>query len=103
MMVDRILSQQPDAVYLTHFARVSDIQRLGSDLHRLIDARCGGCGAGAHGRPRPGSADSAGLRALMDAEAVPAGVAAGTRAWRGVLRADIELNAQGLHYWLDHG
>ena len=36
--VDRILSHRPPAVYLTHFAEVRDVERLGGELHRLIDA-----------------------------------------------------------------
>ena len=101
--VDRILSQQPDAVYLTHFARVSDIQRLGSDLHRLIDAHVAVAEQERNAGPDREARILAGLWALMDAEAVRQGWRLEQAAWREVLRADIELNAQGLHYWLDHG
>lgn len=101
--VDRILSQQPDAVYLTHFARVSDIQRLGSDLHRLIDAHVAVAERERDAGPDREARILAGLWALMDAEAVRQGWRLEQAAWREVLRADIELNAQGLHYWLDHG
>lgn len=101
--VDRILGQQPDAVYLTHFARVSDIQRLGSDLHRLIDAHVAIAERERTAGPDREARILAGLWALMDAEAVRQGWRLEQAAWREVLRADIELNAQGLHYWLDHG
>ena len=101
--VDRILSQQPDFVYLTHFARVSDVQRLGGDLHRLIDAHV----AIAEQERDAGLDREArileGLWALMDTEAARQGWRLEREQWREVLRSDIELNAQGLHYWLDHG
>lgn len=101
--VDRIMHAQPDAVYLTHFARVSDVQRLGVDLHRLIDAH-----VAIAERERSAGLDRearilAGLWALMDAEAVRQGWRLERDQWREVLRADIELNAQGLHDWLNHG
>ncbi|HXQ30698.1 MAG TPA: MBL fold metallo-hydrolase [Steroidobacteraceae bacterium] len=35
---DRILSVRPRAVYLTHYGRVTDLARLGRDLHAGIDA-----------------------------------------------------------------
>ena len=100
--VDRILSQQPDAVYLTHFARVSDIQRLGSDLHRLIDAHVAVAERERDADPDREARILEGLWALMDAEAVRQGWRLTRDAWSEVLRADIELNAQGLNYWLDH-
>ncbi len=100
--VDRILSQQPDAVYLTHFARVSDIQRLGSDLHRLIDAHVAVAERERDAGPDREARILAGLWTLMDAEAARQGWRLTQDAWREVLRADIELNAQGLHDWLDH-
>ncbi|RXL72962.1 MBL fold metallo-hydrolase, partial [Citrobacter sp. AAK_AS5] len=35
--IDRMLAMQPQAMYLTHYSRVTDVERLGADLHRLID------------------------------------------------------------------
>ena len=101
--VDRILSQQPDAVYLTHFAQIRDIQRLGGDLHRLIDAHVAVAERERAAGPDREARILEGLWALMDAEAARQGWRLGRDQWREVVRADIELNAQGLHYWLDHG
>jgi glyoxylase-like metal-dependent hydrolase (beta-lactamase superfamily II) len=36
--VDRIVRLRPDAVFLTHYGRVTAIDRLGADLHADIDA-----------------------------------------------------------------
>ena len=101
--VDRILSQQPDAVYLTHFAQIRDIQRLGGDLHRLIDAHVAVAERERAAGPDREARILEGLWALMDAEAARQGWRLDRDQWREVVRADIELNAQGLHYWLDHG
>lgn len=101
--VDRILSQQPDAVYLTHFAQVSDVQRLGGDLHRLIDAHVAIAEREREAGPDREARILEGLWTLMDAEAARQGWRLERDQWREVLRSDIELNAQGLHYWLDHG
>jgi glyoxylase-like metal-dependent hydrolase (beta-lactamase superfamily II) len=36
--IDRVLAEQPEAVYLTHFGRVTDVARLGRDLKATIEA-----------------------------------------------------------------
>src|SRR5699024_1507186 len=36
--IRRLVALKPAAVYLTHFGPVTDIERLGDDLHRMIDA-----------------------------------------------------------------
>ncbi|MCB1920952.1 MAG: MBL fold metallo-hydrolase [Candidatus Competibacteraceae bacterium] len=100
--VDRILSYQPEAVFMTHFARVSDVQRLGADLHRLIDAHVAVAERERDSGPEREARIVEGLWALMDAEAARQGWRLAPEQWREVLRSDIEINAQGLHYWLDH-
>jgi len=100
--VDRILGQQPEAVYLTHFSRVSETPRLGGDLHRLIDAHVAVAERERAAGPDREARILAGLWALMDDEAERQGWRLEREQWREVLQSDIELNAQGLHYWLDH-
>ena len=36
--IDRILTLGPQALYVTHFGQLRDLQRLAGDLHRLIEA-----------------------------------------------------------------
>ena len=101
--IDRIVAAAPEAVYVTHFGQVRDIERLGSDLHRLIDAHvalaeaCRDGGAARHERLRRG------LERIVLAEGE-------RQRWplaRGdilqLFATDIELNAQGLGIWLDRG
>lgn len=35
--IDRLLSLDPEAAYLTHFGRVTDLRRLAADLHRDLE------------------------------------------------------------------
>jgi hydroxyacylglutathione hydrolase len=98
--VDRILGYRPDAVYLTHFAEVRDVTRLGGDLHRLIDAHVAVAERERDSGPERAGRILNGLWALMDAEATRQGWRLPPEQWREVLESDIELNAQGLDYWL---
>ncbi len=101
--VNRVLAQQPEAVYLAHFSRVEEVPRLGDDLHRLIDAH-----VSIAEQARDCDADERstqienGLWALMDEEAARQGWVLSRDQWRAVLAADIRLNAQGLDYWASH-
>lgn len=98
--VDRILSQHPPAVYLTHFAEVRDVARLGSDLHRLIDVHVAIAEREKESGPERSARIEAGLWAIMEQEAQQKHWPADQ--WREVLRTDIEISAQGLDYWLGH-
>ncbi|HET7775198.1 MAG TPA: MBL fold metallo-hydrolase, partial [Azospira sp.] len=54
--IDLLLSFKLPYMFLTHFSRVHEVERLGADLHRLLDAhvelaeRVGGCGDERHAR-----------------------------------------------------
>lgn len=98
--VDRILSYRPEAVYLTHFARVADVPRLGGELHRLIDAHVA-VAERERDHPERGARILDGLWALMEREAARQGWRLEPDQWRAVVGPDLELNAQGLDYWLD--
>jgi glyoxylase-like metal-dependent hydrolase (beta-lactamase superfamily II) len=36
--IERIVSLDPAAIYVTHFSRILEVRRLSADLHRLVDA-----------------------------------------------------------------
>ncbi len=100
--IDRILALAPEAVYLTHYAQVRGVPRLGAMLHRLLDAyaalgeRCRHeAGAVRHERLHEG------MKALVLAQARQAGLRHADEMILAVLELDIELNAQGLGNWLD--
>jgi glyoxylase-like metal-dependent hydrolase (beta-lactamase superfamily II) len=102
--IRRLLALQPEAMYLTHFSRVGgaergdEVARLGADLLRRVDTLA----ALAEAAPGESEARKAALRAsllrfLSDEapEVAPALLAE-------VLETDLELNAQGLLWWLEH-
>ena len=99
--VDRMLALEPKAIYVMHFGRVDQPQRMAADLHRLIDEHVRialehrQAGAGRHQRLKDG------LQSLVLAEARRQGWRLSPERLLAVFREDFELNAQGLGVWLD--
>lgn len=102
--IDRVLSYRPGALYLTHYAQVTDVARIAADLHRLIDAHVAMARAiqasGARGAERHAQL-RAGVRRLVLEERVRQGWALTEQQVLEVFAVDDELNAQGLEVWLD--
>ncbi len=99
--IERLVALQPEAMYLTHYGRVEDIERLAADLHVQIDAMVALARA-AHGRPDRHAVLVESLTDLYAARAEAHGWLHGREALRRLLGMDIELNAQGLEVWLEH-
>lgn len=99
--IDRLMSFRPEAVYVTHFGRVRDLERLAGDLHRLIDAhaelgeRSRDAGAKRHEQLKEGVAG------IVLAERERQGWRLSPEETLRIFALDIELNAQGLAAWLD--
>jgi glyoxylase-like metal-dependent hydrolase (beta-lactamase superfamily II) len=98
--IDRMLGYAPQQMFLTHYSRVTGVERLARDLHEQIDAmvaiaRAHAADASRHQR----IADA--LAELYVARAAAHGCAFGAGRVRELLAMDIELNAQGLEVWLD--
>ena len=98
--VQRLLAYEPDCMYLTHYSRVGDVQRLGTLMLGLMDqmvafARSLPNDAERHARmaQRFGEIYTASLRehgcVLTDAQI------------HELLALDLELNAQGMAVWLN--
>ena len=99
--IDRMLAMQPQAMYLTHYSRVTDVERLGADLHRLIDTMVAVASA-ARGTGVPRHVEIlAGLEQIVREEAARQNWALSEDETLELLRMDLELNAQGLGVWLD--
>ncbi|MBA1444074.1 MAG: MBL fold metallo-hydrolase [Chromatiales bacterium] len=96
--LSRLMEMNPSSAYLTHYGKVSDMNRLADDLHRAID-------------------DFAEIALTVEAENRLAGIQQRLWAWtnsalmkhgcslaeprlKALLAMDIELNAQGLDVWL---
>lgn len=96
--IRRLLNLKPEAIYLTHFSRVEQVERLGADLLRRVDQVVAMTEALQRmGEGRKEALSACLLRAILDeAPALdPARIAK-------ILATDLDLNAQGLLWWLDH-
>jgi len=98
--IDRLLALNPAAMYLTHYGRVEDVQRLAADLHVQIAAMVD-IAVAANGKPDRHAILLDALTDLYAGRAAAHGWTQGREALRGLLGMDIELNAQGLEVWLD--
>jgi len=100
--VDRLLGFEPRAMLLTHYSRVTDVERLAGELLARVDASV------ATARAVDGAPDRhARLVAELGAQLVDQIRAHGCELpadrVRELLALDLELNAQGLEVWLDRG
>ena len=99
--IERIRALQPEAVYLGHFSRVSGVERLTADLHRLIDAQVAVARAArGHGVARHVEIIG-GLEQIVRDETERQGWALDNEAAIALLRLDLDMNAHGLGVWLD--
>lgn len=87
-------------MYLTHYGRVEQVERLAVDLHVQIDAMVALARA-AHGKPERHAVLMESLTDLYATRALAHGWDQGSDVLRQLLGMDIELNAQGLEVWLD--
>jgi len=97
--IDRLMAERPTAIYLTHYSRVADLERLASDLHRGLRAFVA-ITEEAAARPDPLSAIVSGLRDYLCSRLREHGIADAESLTDDVLSMDIELNAKGLLVWL---
>lgn len=99
--IDRMLAYEPEAMYLTHYSRVTDVPRLAADLHRLIDTQVAVARA-ARGEGVARHVEIlAGLEQIVREEAERQGWTLSEERVFELLGMDLELNAQGLGVWLD--
>ena len=94
--IDRLLDLRPSAVYLTHYSRVGDIQRLGADLKADVEAMAAIARAGASHRDAIGARIFEHWSRRLDAHGFPADPARR----HALLDFDAALNAAGLDAWL---
>ena len=98
--VDRLLSYSPQAMYLMHFSRVTDVQRLGESLKEQIRelTRIAERSAAAADRS---AAIRAGMSGLWRELGERHGCGMAPEQMLALLEGDLELNTQGLIAWLD--
>ncbi len=98
--VDRILAIAPKAVYLTHYGRVTDIARLGREMHAGIDAYVELAERHASA-PERGARMRADMFGYLSAGLDRHGFDRDPVRRHELLDADIAINVDGLTAWLD--
>lgn len=98
--IERLVARCPVVMYLTHYSRVADVERLSADLHRLIDEHVRVAEAAEGDGKALTDNIVAGLWALLYEEAARQGWSLELSELEALMAMDIELNAQGLAVWL---
>jgi glyoxylase-like metal-dependent hydrolase (beta-lactamase superfamily II) len=103
--IDRIMAEQPEHLYLTHYSRVSDLPRLAHDMHERIDDFVEIATRHAMAPDRTATIRRSMFHYLTDAlreHGFPADDEADNERLHALLDMDIELNTMGMEHWLDH-
>jgi glyoxylase-like metal-dependent hydrolase (beta-lactamase superfamily II) len=98
--IDRIMACKPRYLYLTHYSRVEDLERLAADMHAGIDAFVEMALAHKNDVHRAEAIGQA-MEDHLVARLFEHGFAGDREAARAVVDIDIILNAQGLVAWLE--
>ena len=99
--IERILSLQPEAIYLTHYGRVDNVRQLAADLRRRIDALVSMAQTVAESGAARHEALKERITQYLLAELSAHGCQLPTEHALDIWETDLELNAQGLEVWLD--
>jgi glyoxylase-like metal-dependent hydrolase (beta-lactamase superfamily II) len=101
LSIQRLLDLRPEAVYLTHYSRLTDVPQRGGELLRRLDVLIAlaeaeaGAGEQRHARLKQAMTD------YLLAQVREHGCTLDEATVLDILGTDIELNTQGLCVWLD--
>jgi glyoxylase-like metal-dependent hydrolase (beta-lactamase superfamily II) len=98
--VDRIMSCRPEQLYLTHYSRVRDLERLAADMHAGIDAFVA-LALEHKDVPDRDAAIPTAMFNYLAARIEEHGFKGGRDALWSVVEMDVVLNSQGLCAWLE--
>lgn len=98
--IQRMLGFAPQQMFLTHYSRVGDVEKLARDLHERIDAMVAIAREHDHHPDRHARIHAA-LFAYFTAQARAHGCQLDDARINELLSMDLELNTQGLEVWLD--
>lgn len=98
--VERIMGCEPRQVYLTHYSRVTDLDRLAADMHAGIDAY-EQMALACREKEERGAALEAAMYEYLSTRLIDHGFKGDDDAIWSVLEMDVQLNAAGLAAWLD--
>lgn len=99
--IRRLVALAPDAMYLTHYSQLPDVENQAEALLRRLDALI----AMAEARRVPGTARHGEIKAAMTAyllaEIRQHGCTLPDEDLLAIWETDLELNTQGLEFWMD--
>jgi glyoxylase-like metal-dependent hydrolase (beta-lactamase superfamily II) len=98
--ITRMLSFEPDCMYLTHYGRVGDVPRLAALLQDLL-AQVVTLGERLQHAPQRHDALKSGLLDIYRKSLAAHGCDFDDQKLKSLLAIDLELNAQGMAVWLD--
>jgi glyoxylase-like metal-dependent hydrolase (beta-lactamase superfamily II) len=98
--VDRIMACEPEQLYLTHYSRVGNLDRLANEMHAGIDAYVTIAREHEHDDDRSESLRNR-LFEYYVQRLAEHGYNGDHQAIRAVLDIEIDLNSQGLEGWLE--
>jgi glyoxylase-like metal-dependent hydrolase (beta-lactamase superfamily II) len=98
--VDRIMSYEPERLYLTHYSEVGNLERLAADMHKGIDAFVSMARANANAENRTAALQEAMFEYFVDGLKEHGFVGDRDMMW-SILSIDVNLNTQGIEVWLD--
>jgi glyoxylase-like metal-dependent hydrolase (beta-lactamase superfamily II) len=98
--IDRVMSLEPERLYLTHYSRVTDLPRLADDMHQRIEDFVVIARRHANDNNRTEAMQEtmfSYFREQLDSH----GYRADDERLHAILDMDVELNTMGIEYWLD--
>ena len=101
--VDRIMSYEPERLYLTHYSEVGNLDRLATDMHKAINAFVTMALENARAENRTQVLQEAMFEYFVEG-LVRHGFKGDRETMWSILNLDVDLNIQGIEIWLDkHG
>jgi|TARA_B110000914_G_scaffold63066_1_gene54962 glyoxylase-like metal-dependent hydrolase (beta-lactamase superfamily II) len=98
--IDRILSYNPNTIYLTHYSHIESIDRLAKDLHRSIDVFVKIAMENRNSTQRTTLMRTAMEQYLVESLSLH-NCNFTEKEISKILAVDIKVNTMGLEYWLD--
>ena len=100
--IRRMMESKPENMYLTHFGRVRDTERLSLDMLSGVDYLAE-LGERLDGDENRTSNIQSELMDWLMSRARAHGVSCSDDDLREIFAGDVMLNSQGIEFWLDHG
>ena len=98
--VNRLMSYEPEAIYLTHYAEVRDLVRLAGEMKERVRAFAD-LGRQHAKAPDRGQKLRSGMYAMLSRWLDEHGYPGDAEKRRWLLDDDVELNCQGIEVWLE--